>query len=199
MSISPTTKIIKRIAFLGDATALPHHRHFQDALGVASHLADLGYIIVNGGGPGIMLASTLGAKKAGGRTEIITLDPDHEPDNYEGTDQQNYHLADKIYTTSSYSSRLNKLIDIADAFIVFKGGTGTLSEIGLIWEMAKFEYGHHEPLFFYGKFWRSLIREITAKLNFENIEKRVVKVVTSPESISTTLQKITLSSTKAGN
>lgn len=178
-----TTKIIKRVAFFGDAEAKKSDQHFKDAYDTAKLLAEHGYIIVNGGGPGVMLASTLGAKSVNGKVEIVVLNPEKKPENYEGIYEENYNLADKIIETESYPKRLNKLVEVADAFVIFKGGTGTLSEVGLVWEMAKFDYGHQEPLIFFGKDWAEIVKIIVKDLNFENKEKEVYKLVNSSEEV----------------
>lgn len=182
-----TTKKIKRIAFFGDAEAKPFEDYYQIAVNTAELLANNGYIIINGGGPGIMAAATEGAKRVGGKVELVILDPEKNPENYEGVDKTNLEYADKIYMTKNYPDRLNKLVEIADAFVIFKGGTGTLSEVGLVWEMAKFEYGHHEPLIFVGKEWRAVVETIEKNMKFEEIEKRVVTIVEKPEEVMVTL------------
>lgn len=188
--ISKTTVNIKRVAFFGDAMASENSRHFRDAKKVAKLLAESGYIIVNGGGPGIMVASTLGAKEGKGKVELVILDPKREPGNYEGTDKTNIKLADKVIKTANYDHRLNKLINVADAFVIFKGGTGTLSEVGLTWELAKFDYGHHEPLVFYGSVWTKVMRIMEKVFGYDKYEKRVAFTATKPEEVLKILKKV---------
>ena len=185
-----TSKIIKRVAFFGDAEAKPTDQHYKDALKVAKLLASQGYIICNGGGPGVMLASTLGAKESGGKVEVVILKREDEPGNYEGTDKNNLELADKKYEMSEIGQRTEKLIEIADAFVIFKGGTGTLAEIGIAWELARFDYGHHEPLIFYGSFWNRIVNSIIEKMEFTKDEQEVVKVVRKPEEVLKTLRRV---------
>lgn len=188
--MEPTTKKIVRVAFFGDAEAKPKEDYYQIAVKTAELLANNEYIIVNGGGPGIMGAATEGAKKVDGKVELVVLDPKKNPDNYEGIDGDNLKYADKVYTTENYPDRLNKLVEIADAFVIFKGGTGTLSEVGLVWEMAKFEYGHHEPLIFVGNEWKEVVESIIKNMKFEEIEKRVVTVVDTPEEVLRALERV---------
>lgn len=188
--ISKTSVNIKRVAFFGDAEAKENSRHFRDAKKVAKLLAENGYIIVNGGGPGVMLASTLGAKEGVGGVELVILDQKKEPDNYEGTSRKNIELADKVIKTANYDHRLNKLMDIADAFVIFKGGTGTLSEVGLTWETAKFEYGHHEPLIFYGGLWHKMMRMMERMFGYDKYEKRVAFVASQPEEVLRILKRV---------
>jgi uncharacterized protein (TIGR00725 family) len=185
-----TTKKIKKVAFFGDATIKFRDEAYILAFNTAKLLAENGYIIINGGGPGIMEASTLGAKKGGGQVELVVLDPKKEPENYEGINKKNVKLANKITYTSNYPSRLNKLIEIADAFVIFKGGTGTLSEAGLVWELAKFDHGHHEPIIFFGKEWQHIIPELTKEMNYDKLEKEVATIATTPQEVLDILIKL---------
>ena len=131
-----------------------------------------------------------GAKNAGGKVEIVVINPSDQPGNYEGIDKNNLSLADEVIVTHDYQARMNKLMEIADTFIIFKGGTGTLSEVGLTWEMAKFDYGYHEPLIFVGPEWREIVTTLQKSMNYEKIEKNVVTVVDTPEEVLKVLKKI---------
>jgi len=185
-----TSKKILRVGFFGDADIKTNSDAYKNAYNTAKLLAENGYIVINGGGPGIMGAATAGAVDGGGKVELVVMDPKKEPDNYEGIDKINFNLASKVYYENTYPDRLNKLVEIADAFVVFKGGTGTLSEVGLIWENAKFDYGHHEPVIFVGKEWREIIALIEKNMNYESIEKRVITVVDTPEEVLGVLKNI---------
>ena len=67
--------------------------------------------------------------------------------------------------------------------MIFRGGTGTLSEVGLTWEMANFEFGHHEPLIFMGEEWREIVETMVKDLNLDKHEKTVYEIVNSPEEV----------------
>jgi len=189
--ITGTAKQIKRVTFFGDGDRqCEREKHYQEAFAVAKLLAKNGYIIINGGGPGVMKAATLGAKAGNGLAEIVILDPDKEPANYEGVDKENLVSADRVIKTSTYEDRLKKLMELGDVFIIFRGGTGTISEIGMAWNRAKYEYGHHEPLIFFGEFWKKIVDDLTSGLKLEDKEKKVVEVVKSPEEVLKLLQRI---------
>lgn len=189
--LSKTKTVIRKIAFMGDAEAKRYSPHYRSAYKTAYLLAKNGYTIVNGGGPGIMLASTLGAKKADGRVEVATISPQKEPKNFEGSDKRNVGLADKIYYENNYTNRLSKLINIADAFIFFKGGTGTISEIGLTWELAKFDYGgFYEPLIFYGKFWKHILDHMKKSLPLTKDETTVYGIASSPSEVLAMIKQV---------
>ncbi len=181
--IDKTNKMIKRVAFFGDATLTEDSLEYQKALTTAALLSVNGYIIVNGGGSGIMAAATEGAKSVKGEVEIVIIDETKQPDNYEGIDKENFEYAQIKHVTDNYPARLSKLMEVADAYVVFKGGTGTLSEVGMVWEQGKFDYGNHEPVIFVGEEWREIVKLIETKMNYEEIEKKVVTVVNSPEEV----------------
>ncbi len=187
--LAKTNKIIKKVAIFGDAEAKKNDQHFIDAYNTAKLLAENGYTVVNGGGGGIMLAATLGAKAGGGRVEIVVLDPKKKPANFEGYNKENHDLADKIYSTPNYPERLSKLIEVGEAFVIFNGGVGTLSEIGLSWQMAKFDFGHHEPLIFFGEQMSSVIEELVGSLKYDALEKKLYEIVLTPEDVLKTIQK----------
>ncbi len=185
-----TTKKIKKVAFFGDADLNKDDPSCLAAEKIAELLAINDYTIVNGGGPGIMLAATKGAKKGGGKVELVVMNPKNNPNNYEGINPENLKLADKVIETKSYPERLDKLIEIADAFIVFNGGTGTLSEVGMVWEQAKFDYGKHEPIIFFGQQWRKVVEDLQKGMNYENKEKDVVIVVEEVDEVLKVLRQV---------
>ena len=137
-----------------------------------------------------MKAATQGAKEGGGKVEVVILDSAKKMGNYEGVDKENLKMADKVIKMKNYSERLNKLIEIADAFVIFKGGTGTISEIGMAWSAAKFNYGKHEPLIFFGKFWEKIIGGLIKELGLEKIEREVVTVVEKEEEVIMSIKKL---------
>lgn len=188
--LAKTNKIIKRVAIFGDAEAKKTDQHFIDAFNTAKLLAENGYIIVDGGGPGVMLAATLGAKAGKGRVETVILNPKYRPKNYEGDYKENNEASDKIIKTKSYPERLSKLVDIADAFVVFNGGVGTLSEVGLTWQMAKFDYANrvNEPLIFFGDKLANLMNEFKIGLDLNPLEKKLYQIVYTPEEVLETIK-----------
>jgi len=188
--LKKTTKVIKNVAMYGDAEALDGQRHFELARKTAKLLAENGFTIINGGGPGIMLAATIGAKEGKGRVELSIVDKKNLPDNFEASSPLNLKLADKVYEMGNYENRLNKLIEIADAHVIFRGGTGTIAEVGLVWSKAKFDFGKHEPLIFVGKEWENIVPVIANDLKLETVEKEVYKLVNTPEDVLRALTSV---------
>lgn len=171
---------LKRIAIFGSADVDENHPLYKEVFNVARTLAYHGKTIVDGGGPGTMLAATQGAESAGGETLIVTFYPKDAPE-FEGRAGDN--IADREIRTENYIERMLTLIDNADAFICFQGGTGTLSEWATVWLMAHIYYGHHKPIILYGRFWHDVMRTIKENFFIGKSEEAVYKIVENPDQL----------------
>lgn len=177
----------RKIAFFGDAAVLPESSYYQAAYHAAKKLAKQGYVIVNGGGPGIMDAATRGAESVDGQTESVTFYPEHAT-GFEGRYLAN--ITDKEVKTQNYIERMFKLMEQSDVFLIFQGGTGTLSELGTAWVLAKLYYGHHKPFILVGSFWRPVIGAIHDNLLIDAKEMDVFRVVDGIDDILPTMKKL---------
>ncbi len=166
--------LVKNIAFFGDSEVSPSDPVYKEAFNVAKLLAEKGYTIVDGGGPGVMDAATKGAESVGGETIAVTFYPKGAP-GFEGRYLGN--VTDVEIKTSNYVERTFKLLEHGDIFIIFKGGTGTISELGMAWALAKLYYGHHKPFILFGDFWRPVIESIKEHLNIGEDELDVFTIV----------------------
>jgi hypothetical protein len=175
---------IKKIAFFGFSDAKEKGQLYKDAFQTAKILAENGFTIINGGGPGVMKAATLGAKTGGGKTIGVTFYP-KEATNFEGRDLKN--PIDKEIKTANYLARTLKLLDLADCYIVFNGGTGTISEFAMSWGLAYLYFGHHKPLILFGDFWEDVISVFKRHMFLSPRELKVFKIVTKPEEVLKTL------------
>lgn len=173
-------RLIKNIAFFGSAEFKSSSQCYQSAFKVAQILAKNNYTIINGGGPGIMDASTQGAESVNGETLAITFSPQEAP-GYEGKYLAN--RVDKEIQTKNYIERMFKLIEHADCFIIFKGGCGTISELGTAWVLAKLYYPHHKPFILYGHFWHKIIKVFREKMLISAKAMKVFKVAETETEI----------------
>ena len=177
---------IKNIAFFGDANILPDDPVYKKAFETAKYLALHGYTIVNGGGPGVMAASTKGAEEVKGETLTVTFYPKNAP-GFEGRYVGN--IPDVEIKTSNYIERMFKLLEHADVYIIFKGGTGTISEFGTAWVLAKLYYGHHKPFILFGDFWAEIIDVLRKNLNIDRKELSVFEIVSRGEDVLPTIKR----------
>jgi len=176
----PADKLIKNVTFLGYADAKESDEPFKAAYEVARLCALEGYTVVNGAGPGVMKAATMGAKSVGGHVIGVTFLPKDLPA-FEGRDQTN--KVDELIILSNYLERTLKLLELGQIYIIFNGGTGTISEFGMAWGLARLHFGHHKPLILYGDFWQEIIFAFTKGMYIRPEERKVFRIVNSPSQV----------------
>ena len=176
---------VDKVAFYGSADLDTSDEAYIAAKEAAAHVARRGKTIVNGGGPGIMEAATLGAKSAGGKTLAVTFYPEDMPE-FEGRASGN--IVDKEIKTSTYIERMFGLMDNADIFVCFKGGTGTLSEWATAWLLAHLYYGNHKPIILYGEFWHEVMDVIHKHFLIGYKEAKVYRIVSNLEEFKVALR-----------
>ena len=125
-----------------------------------------------------MKAVSEGAKAAGGTSVGVTFYP-KDITNYEGRDPTN--PLDQEVKTANYLERTLKLLELGDAYVIFRGGTGTISEFGMAWGLARLYFGHHKPLILYGEFWNEVIMSFQKNMRIRSEDTKVFKVANSPE------------------
>ena len=173
-------KNIEQVAIFGSAHASSDSELAKEVFEVCKKLASVGYIVVDGGGPGVMRAATMGAKSAGGQVMGIVLQPD-EHMHYEGRDPENKF--DIEIKAKNYVERTIALMREGQVYVVFSGGTGTISEFGMAWGLAKLYFGHHKPLILYGRFWENIMNTFKENMLITNEEREVYKIVDSPDGV----------------
>lgn len=109
------------VSFFGSARIRPEDPFYKLADKIATELAEAGYAIITGGGPGVMAAANKGAASAGGVSIglNINLPFEQEPNPF-----SNMPLDFKYFFV-----RKVMFIKYAMAFICLPGGFGTLDEL----------------------------------------------------------------------
>ena len=178
-------KKVKQIAYFGFADAAENDPLYKEAYECSKYLAEKGYIAINGGGPGVMRAVSEGAKAAGGTTIGVTFYPE-DISNFEGRDPKN--PLDQVIETKNYLERTLKLLELGDVYVVFRGGTGTISEFGMAWGLARLYFGHHKPLILYGDFWNEVIKTFEKHMRIRPEDLKVYQIVNSPQEAYKSIQ-----------
>lgn len=171
---------IHRVGIFGFANAKENSKLYNDAYNVAYTLAKTGYTIVDGGGPGVMKAASCGGRAGGGKVIGVTFYPKNVP-HFEGRDFSN--PMDEEIKTDTYVTRTLTLIDNSDIFVIFNGGTGTLSEMSMAWALARIYYEDHKPIILYGNFWKKIFKVLKKNMLLRPEETKVYKIVNSPEEV----------------
>jgi uncharacterized protein (TIGR00730 family) len=110
----------RRITVFGSARFREDHEYYALARDMGAALAELGYAVMTGGGPGLMEAANRGAREAGGLSLgcNIRLPHEQEPNPY----------LDKFIEFEHFFVRKVMLVKYSSAFVVMPGGFGTLDE-----------------------------------------------------------------------
>lgn len=163
------------ITVFGSSRPRPGDEEYKIAFDVGEQLAKAGFVICNGGYGGTMEASARGAREARAKTIGVTCSSF-------GPRQANNWITENI-TEQSLVARLVKLITLGDAYVILKGGTGTLLELAAVWEfMNKLEMAE-KPIVVVGGFWNGVVSTLKDELAWEGKEEctRYVKTVRTPE------------------
>lgn len=142
---------------------------------IGRYIAEAGYSVCTGGYNGSMEAISKGAKQAGGKTTGITV---------KGWKSEPNIYLDEIAAMPNLMERIVELIGIADAYIIFKGGTGTLVEISVALELMNKRSMPEKKMIFYTDFWKDMIeilKQDSPALN-KMIEKNIY-FINKPEEI----------------
>jgi uncharacterized protein (TIGR00730 family) len=108
------------VTVFGSARFPERHRYYELARELGRALANAGYTVMTGGGPGIMEAANRGAKEGGGLSLgcNIKLPAEQKPNPY----------LDKFIEFEHFFVRKVMLVKYSTAFVVMPGGFGTLDE-----------------------------------------------------------------------
>jgi predicted Rossmann-fold nucleotide-binding protein len=72
---------------------------------------------------------------------------------------------------------------MGDVHIVFKGGTGTISEFGMSWASSRIHYGHNSPLILFGRFWQEIVGSFKKYMYMRPEEFKIYYIVDSPQAV----------------
>ncbi|MCS6999862.1 MAG: TIGR00730 family Rossman fold protein [Bacteroidota bacterium] len=109
------------ITVFGSARIGREHPYYELARHVGRAIAELGFTVMTGGGPGLMEAANRGAKEAGGRSIGCNIELPHEQ-------LPNAYL-DRWVTVRYFFVRKVLLVKYSYGFVVLPGGIGTLDEL----------------------------------------------------------------------
>lgn len=184
---------MKTVSIFGSSLPGEGSAAYEDARRLGRLLAEAGLAVSNGGYGGLMEASARGAREAGGHTIGITCAVWPSP--------ANRWIQEEI-RTPSFLARLSALIERGDAYVVLQGGTGTLAELSLVWEMMNKSalsktVGGRKPLLVMVPYWQSVIeclnQEITLGADIGppfDRQPRAMEIVTLVDNVQRAAQHL---------
>ncbi len=149
------SKIGPCVSIFGSARTNPENKYFKMAEEIAYKLTQYGYGVITGGGPGIMEAGNMGAKKGGGKSVGVNIDlPFEQTPNL-------FIDPDKLINFEHFFVRKVMFVKYAQGFIVLPGGFGTLDELFEAITLIQTEKIGKFPIILVGShYWEGLIKWI---------------------------------------
>jgi len=120
---SKLSRIGPCVSIFGSARTKPENKYFKLAEDIAYKLTKSGYGVITGGGPGIMEAGNMGAKKGKGKSVGLNIDLPFEQSGNLFIDP------DKLISFEHFFVRKVMFVKYAQGFVVLPGGFGTFDEL----------------------------------------------------------------------
>lgn len=111
----------RAVTVFGSARFTEDHRYYTLARATGRRLAEAGYAVITGGGPGVMEAANRGAQEGEGLSVGCNI---HLP-----TEQLPNPYLDRTLAFDYFFVRKVMLVKYSSAFVLMPGGLGTLDEI----------------------------------------------------------------------
>ena len=152
-----------RVTIFGSARIEEGDKVYQDVFTMANGLAELGFDVVTGGGPGLMLAASSGHKSAHSETHSLGLNIklpfEQLPNKYLDVKQD----------FDRFSARLNSFVSLSDVVVVCPGGIGTLLELFYSWQLVQVEHLCETPIILFGEMWYGLLSWLKGEVLFRKL------------------------------
>ncbi|HEX5505264.1 MAG TPA: TIGR00730 family Rossman fold protein [Thermomicrobiales bacterium] len=124
--------------------------YYAPAVAVGRLLAEAGFAVITGGGPGIMEAANRGAREGGGLSIGCNIELPHE----QGTNA----FVDLSINFRYFFVRKTMFVKYAEGFVIFPGGFGTMDELFEALTLIQTGKVRNFPLVLFGTpYWRGLL------------------------------------------
>ncbi len=141
----------KIITVFGSSRPTQQDTDYAEARTLGGELGKRGFAVCSGGYGGVMEAVSRGAKEAGARTYGVTADFFKREAN---------RWIDVEIRKKTWEERLFELVELGDGFVACKGGTGTLVELAVVWEMLNKSVMPAKPFAVCGCFWQPILERV---------------------------------------
>src|SRR5687768_10606743 len=150
----------KGVTIFGSARISPDDPHYAAAQETARILAESGFSIITGAGPGIMEAANKGARLGGGRSIGCNIELPFE--------QGSNPYVDTLVQFRYFFVRKTMFIKYSSAFIIFPGGFGTLDELFEAVTLIQTGKIYQFPVILMGRrYWAGLLRWLNTRVLLE--------------------------------
>ena len=141
-----------RVVVFGSARSKPGQKAYEDVFRLGKMIADAGFDIVTGGGPGAMEAANLGHESSQNDKNV-----DSYGLNIKLSFEQRINPGVEIaHEHERFSTRLDEFMSFANVVVITQGGIGTLLELFYTWQLIQVKQMNDIPIIVVGGMWRGL-------------------------------------------
>jgi uncharacterized protein (TIGR00730 family) len=158
------------ISVFGSSQVRPGDTDYQLGCELGAALAQAGFTVATGGYGGLMEAVSRGAAETGGHVLGVVATA------FAGQANEWVH---ETVVVGKWEDRLLKLIALGDGYVACPGGTGTLVELAVAWEMIHKRIMPPKRLVALGEFWRPIVERVEET---DGRSRGLVRVATTVES-----------------
>jgi len=139
------------ITVFGSSRPKAGHADYSAAFELGRALVGAGFGVCTGGYGGVMEAVSRGASESGGRVLAVTSSFFHLRAN---------RWVQEETCADTWQDRLFELVRLGDGYVACKGGTGTLVELAVVWEMLNKKAMEPRPFVTLGDFWQPVLDRV---------------------------------------
>ena len=171
----------KIVTVFGSSRPREGEADYEEARVLGRALAKHGFAVCSGGYGGVMEAVSRGTKEAGGKTYGVSAE-------FFKNAKLNSWIDTEV-RVKTWEERLFELIRLADGFVACKGGTGTLVELAVVWEMLNKSVMNGKPFAVLGNFWQPVLDrarevELGHPAPWGEANGRLIYVATTPGDVA---------------
>jgi uncharacterized protein (TIGR00730 family) len=175
----------RAITVFGSSRVQPGSADYDEALRLGAALAERGFTVVTGGYDGVMEAISRGAKEAGGRVLGVTVK----------VIAQNFNRLpnawlDQEIQTEALLQRIEKLVELAAGYVILPGGSGTLVELGAVWNLAVLGALDGKPIVVVGSGWERVLRLMQQELHATDADFQALTFVPDADAAAQALDQL---------
>ncbi|HOJ52424.1 MAG TPA: TIGR00730 family Rossman fold protein [Syntrophales bacterium] len=188
-AIETLSEVGKAVSIFGSARVTPEDPYYQKAELLGRYLAQAGFAVITGGGPGIMEAANKGASEAGGKSVgmNIRLPFEQKPNPY-----ANVHVDYKYFFI-----RKVMFVKYAVAYVILPGGFGTMDELFEALTLIQTKRIKSFPVILMGsEYWQGMLDWIRTtmqkegKIGLEDLA--LMEVMDDPEEVVRHIQRFVI-------
>jgi uncharacterized protein (TIGR00730 family) len=174
------------VTIFGSARTPEGSREYENAREVGRRLAEAGFAVITGGGPGVMEAANRGCREGGGLSVGCNIELPHE--------QALNPYVDLGVEFRYFFVRKTMFVKYADAFVIMPGGFGTMDELFEALTLIQTGKIRHFPVILVGRdYWGGLldwIRDVMLPATaITNEDLRLLRLTDSPDEVVAMVQE----------